>query len=80
IVDEADSILLDEAVTPMILSGGGGGDIRDYKIADTFARYLKGTVFASLDEDADIDAMEGDYIVDERRKNAVLTAEGIAKA
>lgn len=80
IVDEADSILLDEAVTPMILSGGGGGDIRDYKIADTFARYLKGAVFVSLDEDADIDAMEGDYIVDERRKNAVLTAEGIAKA
>jgi preprotein translocase subunit SecA len=77
IVDEADSIFLDEAVTPMILSSGGTGDIRDYKIADTFARYLQSSVFAALDEDAETDDMAGDYIVDERHKNTVLTASGI---
>lgn len=80
IVDEADSILLDEAVTPMILSGGGTGDVKDYKIADTFAKYLKAAVFAQLDEDADMDELDGDYIVDEQHKNAILTAAGITKA
>lgn len=80
IVDEADSILLDEAVTPMILSGGGEGDVRDYKVADTFVKYLKPIVFSSIDEDMEIDDLDGDYVVDERRKSAVLTARGIQRA
>lgn len=80
IIDEADSILLDEAVTPMILSGGGEGDIRDYIIADTFARYLKPSVHVSLTEEEDIDSLGGDYVVDERRKSAILTSQGIDKA
>lgn len=80
IVDEADSILLDEAVTPMILSGGGEGDIRDYIVADTFARYLKPAVFAALDDEAEIESIKADYVVDERRKSAVLTGAGIDKA
>lgn len=64
----------------MILSGGGEGDIRDYKIADTFAKYLKPVICATIDEDTDIDDLGGDYVVDERRKSALLTASGIEKA
>lgn len=80
IVDEADSILLDEAVTPMILSGGGEGDIRDYKVADTLVKYLKPLVFSTIDDEMEIDDLDGDYVVDERRKSAVLTARGIRRS
>ncbi|MDO4547019.1 MAG: preprotein translocase subunit SecA [Clostridia bacterium] len=81
IVDEADSILLDEAVTPMILSGGGKGDDRDYRIADTLVKYLKKTVYDSLDDDERaIDEYPGDYVVDRRRRLTFLTSEGIRKA
>lgn len=80
IIDEADSILLDEAVTPMVLSGGGEGKTEDYLVADTFAKYLKSQTFAHLDEDTDIDTLDADFVVDLRQKNAMLTVKGVAKA
>ena len=81
LIDEADSILLDEAVTPMILSGGGESDTRNYVVADTLVKHLKKTVYASLEDDErEADDFEGDYVVDEKRHSAFLTAEGIRKA
>lgn len=80
ILDEVDSILLDEAITPMILSGGGEGKTDEYVIADTFARYLKPAFFPKLEEDLDIESCPADYVVDQRHNIAILTAKGIEKA
>ncbi len=81
IVDEVDSILIDEARTPLIISGMGDKSTQLYDMAESFAVRLKKFVVAETDdkaeEDTDIDA---DYIVDEKSKTATLTARGIAKA
>ena len=81
IVDEVDSILIDEARTPLIISGQGEKSTQLYDMAEMFVSRLKKEVVVQVDdkeeEDADIDA---DYIVDEKAKTATLTARGIAKA
>ena len=81
IVDEVDSILIDEARTPLIISGMSEKSTAMYSAADQFVSRLKKMVVASVDtkeeEDADIDA---DYIVDEKAKTATLTLRGIHKA
>lgn len=81
IVDEADSILLDEAVTPMLLSGGSRTeDIRQYSIADVFVRYLKGITFDQMDAEINMDALCADYVAFRRTNTCVLTRAGIDKA
>ncbi len=80
IVDEVDSILIDEARTPLIISGMGEKPTNVYREADRFASTLKRLVMASVDEKEDNDDVDGDYIVDEKHRTATLTASGIAKA
>ena len=82
IVDEVDSILIDEARTPLIISGMGGESSDMYTKADRFVKTLKKYVVVETDEKVDIDDISGDcdYVVDEKAKSAVLTANGIAKA
>lgn len=81
IVDEVDSILVDEARTPLIISGPGDKSTDLYKTADSFVRRLKVKVFTQLDDKKDSDEdIEADYIVDEKANTAALTAEGIKKA
>ena len=81
IVDEVDSILIDEARTPLIISGAGDKSTDLYKLADNFARTLKRSVVAELDERTDQDEqVDGDYVVDEKKKTATLTKSGIEKA
>ena len=81
IVDEVDSILIDEARTPLIISGQGEQSTQLYTIVDRFVSGLTcervARVDAKEEEDVDIDA---DYIVDEKARTATLTARGIAKA
>ena len=81
IVDEVDSILIDEARTPLIISGMGEQSTQFYTLADRFAAGLTGLVKATVDdkeeEDEDIDA---DYVVNEKARAVTLTARGIAKA
>ena len=81
IVDEVDSILIDEARTPLIISGMGEQSTQLYTLADRFAAGLTGLVKATVDdkeeEDEDIDA---DYVVNEKARAVTLTARGIAKA
>ncbi|MCI8913427.1 MAG: preprotein translocase subunit SecA [Lawsonibacter sp.] len=81
IVDEVDSILIDEARTPLIISGQGEKSTQLYTIVDQFVSRLKCQRVVKVDdkeeEDVDIDA---DYIVDEKAKTATLTARGIQKA
>ncbi len=81
IVDEVDSILIDEARTPLIISGQGEKSTQLYTIVDQFVSRLKCQRIAKVDEkeeeDVDIDA---DYIVDEKARTATLTAPGIKKA
>lgn len=81
IVDEVDSILIDEARTPLIISGQGEASGQLYMAADLFVSGLKYQRITSVDnkeeEVADIDA---DYIVDEKAKTATLTARGVEKA
>lgn len=80
IVDEVDSILVDEARTPLIISGQGDKSTDLYKIADSFVRRLKVKVFTQLDDKEDSDNIEADYIVDEKANTAALTAQGVKKA
>ncbi|MBO7292666.1 MAG: preprotein translocase subunit SecA [Clostridia bacterium] len=80
IVDEVDSILIDEARTPLIISGEGEESTDLYDKAEKFARTLKKCVVKELDEKADQDTLDGDYVVDEKARNAILSASGIAKA
>ena len=81
IVDEVDSILIDEARTPLIISGQGEKSTQLYTLVDQFVSRLKCQRIAKVDakeeEDVNIDA---DYIVDEKARTATLTARGIAKA
>ena len=81
IVDEVDSILIDEARTPLIISGQGDKSTQLYTVVDAFVAKLKGQRVASVDtkeeENPDLDA---DYVVDEKARTVTLTARGIAKA
>ncbi len=81
IVDEVDSILIDEARTPLIISGMGEKSTQLYDMAEMFAARLKKFVVVETDdkeeEATDIDA---DYVVDEKAKSVTLTARGIKKA
>ncbi len=80
IVDEVDSILIDEARTPLIISGAGSKSTDLYAAADSFVRTLKRHVIKEIDTKEDLDVYEEDYIVDEKARTAVLTKNGIAKA
>ena len=80
IVDEVDSILIDEARTPLIISGQGEESSEMYMKADKFASTLKAHIIKELDNKEDQDDLDGDYIVDEKKKTVVLTAEGVRKA
>ena len=81
IVDEVDSILIDEARTPLIISGMGEKSTQLYDMAESFACRLKKYVVAETDDKAAEDeTLDADYIVDEKARTATLTARGIAKA
>ena len=81
IVDEVDSILIDEARTPLIISGKGDKSTDLYERADKFAKTLKKHVVVELETKEDADSSyEGDYIVDEKAKTATITKSGVAKA
>ncbi len=80
IVDEVDSILIDEARTPLIISGKGEESTKLYEMADFFVSGLKKRVFATTDEKEEQDDLDCDYYVDEKARTANLTARGIAKA
>ena len=82
IVDEVDSILIDEARTPLIISGQGEKSTELYTIADHFARSLTVTRVPDLNEKEDNDALyaDCDYLVNEKAKTATLTPRGVKKA
>ncbi len=80
IVDEVDSILIDEARTPLIISGKGEESSKLYEMADYFVSTLRRKVFAKTDEKEVQDNYDCDYFVDEKSRTVSLTAEGIAKA
>ncbi len=80
IVDEVDSILIDEARTPLIISGKGEESSKLYEMADYFVSTLRKQVFAKTDEKEVQDNYDCDYFVDEKAHTVSLTAEGIAKA
>ena len=81
IVDEVDSILIDEARTPLIISGMGEKSTQLYDMAEQFAARLKKYVVTETDDKAEEDpTIDADYVVDEKAKTATLTARGIAKA
>ena len=80
IVDEVDSILIDEARTPLIISGQGDKSTDLYLVADRFAKSLKKKVFVEVDSKSSDENIDADYIVDEKAKTATLTPAGVAKA
>ena len=82
IVDEVDSILIDEARTPLIISGQGEKSTQLYDMAEMFGSLLKKQAVVQVDnkEEEDPAEADADYIVDEKAKTAMLTARGIAKA
>ena len=81
IVDEVDSILIDEARTPLIISGMGEKSTQLYDMAESFAcRLKKYVVTETNDKEAEDETLDADYIVDEKARTATLTARGIAKA
>ncbi len=81
IVDEVDSILIDEARTPLIISGQGDESSELYERANRFVRTLKMVKVREMDAKNDNDAdYDGDYVVDEKAKTAVLTRAGATKA
>ena len=80
IVDEVDSILIDEARTPLIISGKGEASTALYELADFFVSRLRKQVFASIDSKEESDQYDCDYVVDEKARSVSLTAQGIAKA
>ena len=81
IVDEVDSILIDEARTPLIISGQGDESTEMYTKVNEFVARLRKSVFATLDEKSQEDeTLASDYVVDEKAKTATLTARGIKKA
>ena len=80
IVDEVDSILIDEASTPLIISGKGEDSSQLYEMADRFVSTLRKQVFAKTEDKEVHDDYDCDYFVDEKSRTVSLTAEGIAKA
>ncbi|NCC67728.1 MAG: preprotein translocase subunit SecA [Clostridia bacterium] len=81
IVDEVDSILIDEARTPLIISGMGDKSTDLYSQVDDFVSRLRCRVYASIDERSEEDEnIDADYVVDEKARTATLTAQGIKKA
>ena len=80
IVDEVDSILIDEARTPLIISGKGEASTKLYETADFFVSRLRKQVFATTDEKEHQDQYDCDYIVEEKSRTVSLTAQGIQKA
>lgn len=80
IVDEVDSILIDEARTPLIISGEGEEPTDMYDRADRFVRTLKKYVTKEMDTKQELDDIDADYVVDEKARNAVLTPRGSEKA
>lgn len=80
IVDEVDSILVDEARTPLIISGQGDKSTELYDKADKFARTLKCFRVAETDSKLENEDVDGDYIVDEKAKTVTLTKSGVEKA
>lgn len=81
IVDEVDSILIDEARTPLIISGQGDESSDLYRQANDFVKHLKMVKVAEQDTKMNAeDIVDGDYLVDEKARTAVLTKEGIRKA
>ncbi len=80
IVDEVDSILIDEARTPLIISGMGSAANDLYKVADQFVKGLKKLVVTEHDDKQLDEGVTADYIVDEKAKTAALTDRGIEKA
>ena len=80
IIDEVDSILIDEARTPLIISGHGSKSTDLYVMADRLVRTMSRFVIKEMDTKQDLDVYEEDFIVDEKARTAVLTQHGIAKA
>ncbi len=83
IVDEVDSILIDEARTPLIISGRGEKSTDMYKLADSFAASLRCQRIKEVDSKTDVDTLVDenvDYVVDEKARTATLTKTGVAKA
>lgn len=80
IVDEVDSILIDEARTPLIISGEGDKSTDLYDRADAFVRTLRQFRIKEIDSKESTDTLDADYIVDEKAKTAVLTEAGVKKA
>ncbi len=82
IVDEVDSILIDEARTPLIISGKGDKSTQLYSIVDRFAKTLTSTTVVEMDSKEDQDAINetADYIIDEKAKTATITQRGVKKA
>ncbi|MEE1284175.1 MAG: preprotein translocase subunit SecA [Acutalibacteraceae bacterium] len=83
IVDEVDSILIDEARTPLIISGRGEASTQLYDLADRFAKSLKMVKVREVDskkETFESVADDGDYVVDEKARSATLTKSGVEKA
>ncbi|MBQ9773101.1 MAG: preprotein translocase subunit SecA [Clostridia bacterium] len=80
IVDEVDSILIDEARTPLIISGAGETATDLYERTDRLVRSMRKYVIKEMDTKQDQDTVDADYIVDEKANNAVLTSHGAKKA
>ena len=80
IVDEVDSILIDEARTPLIISGPGDKSTELYDRADKFARTLKSFTIVEADSKENQDDYDGDYLIDEKAKTATLLPSGVRKA
>lgn len=82
IVDEVDSILIDEARTPLIISGRGDKSTELYSIVDKFAKTLVSTTIVEIDDKQDQDEINetADYIIDEKAKTATITRRGVKKA
>ncbi len=80
IVDEVDSILIDEARTPLIISGAGEESTELYDRADAFVRTLRKYVIKELDDKQSQDDIDADYIVDEKANRAILTPRGAKRA
>ena len=80
IVDEVDSILIDEARTPLIISGRGDKSTELYDRADKFARTLKSFTMVETDSKENQDDYDGDYLIDEKAKTATLLPSGVKKA
>ena len=80
IVDEVDSILIDEARTPLIISGQGDKSTDLYEMADKFAKTLRIYKIKEMETKEEQNEVDGDYIVDEKARTATLTATGVKKA